>query len=294
MIELQYPGQAMLLGFTAGALVRVLLLRVDYRQYPTYPHGYLTHLGLGAIAAAAGAVVLPALVEREFTAVTFLLLVATQFRDIRKIERDTLLNLEQVALVPRGAEYIEGIARVFEARNYMVMFVSVVTSAAAGLWGWWAALLAALATAVLAQVWKSGPRLGRFVDVEVVPVRWEGAKLYVGQVFIMNVAIAETREQISRWAVGVLLKPKNARGERVLSDVGQRMAVISDVTSLLGIRQDVATPEFTTLARKDQASGVVGIYLTPMRRNDRLMVETIRNVPVLESSRGGGTQAAEA
>ncbi|MGI6663498.1 MAG: YIEGIA domain-containing protein [Bacillota bacterium] len=32
------------------------MLRSDYRQYPTYPHGYSTHLFMGIFAALAGAV----------------------------------------------------------------------------------------------------------------------------------------------------------------------------------------------------------------------------------------------
>ena len=68
------------------------------------------------------------LVGKEFTAVTFLSLAATQFRDIREVERKTLTNLDKSNLVPRGPDYIEGIARVFEARNYPVMLIALVTS----------------------------------------------------------------------------------------------------------------------------------------------------------------------
>ena len=30
-----------------GVLARVAMLRSDYRQYPSYPHGYATHLFMG-------------------------------------------------------------------------------------------------------------------------------------------------------------------------------------------------------------------------------------------------------
>ena len=64
-----------------GGVLRLLMLRSDYRQYPTYPHGYISHLALGFVAASLGAVALPALLEEEFVAVTFLSLAAQQFRE---------------------------------------------------------------------------------------------------------------------------------------------------------------------------------------------------------------------
>src|SRR5690625_5008210 len=43
------------IGFVAGGLARLLLLRVDYRQYPSAPHAMISHLTFGLIAAAVGA-----------------------------------------------------------------------------------------------------------------------------------------------------------------------------------------------------------------------------------------------
>ena len=122
--------EAVILGMIAGFLARLYMLRTDYRNYPSYPHGYIIHLSLGAIAASLASIALPALLEEEYTAITFLVLCAQQFRDIRNMERETLMKLEENTLVPRGLDYIEGIAKVFESRNYLVMLVSLVTSGA--------------------------------------------------------------------------------------------------------------------------------------------------------------------
>ena len=116
---------AILLGFATGVIARFCMLRSDYRNYPSYPHGYIIHLSLGAIASILAALAVPALIEEELTAVTFLVLCAQQFRDIRSMERETLMKLEEQALVPRGPDYIEGIAKVFESRNYLVMLVAL-------------------------------------------------------------------------------------------------------------------------------------------------------------------------
>ena len=62
-----------------GFFDRLYLLCSDYRSYPSYPHGYVIHLSLGAIAAALAAVAIPALLVKEYTAITFLVLCAQQF-----------------------------------------------------------------------------------------------------------------------------------------------------------------------------------------------------------------------
>ena len=90
--------EAIVLGMTAGFIARLYMLRTDYRNYPSYPHGYIIHLSLGAIAASLAAIALPALLEEEYTAVTFLVLCAQQFRDIRNMERETLMKLEEHTL----------------------------------------------------------------------------------------------------------------------------------------------------------------------------------------------------
>jgi len=151
---------AVVLGTCAGALARLDTLVIDYRQYPSYPQGYTIHMTLAVIAAFLGAVAVPALVTKDFAAASFLALAATQFREVRSIERETLLNLEESELVPRGKAYIEGIARVFEARNYLAMVTALVASAAtivaaemgASLW---AALAAGAGAGVV--VWLLGP-----------------------------------------------------------------------------------------------------------------------------------------
>src|SRR5690606_7288743 len=116
-------------GSMAGILARLLLLKLDYRQYPGYPHGYISHLSLGAIASALGAVAVPALLNKDYTAFTFLALAGQQFWEIRNIERESLRNLEDLRLEKRGNAYIEGIARTFDARNYLVMATAFFSSA---------------------------------------------------------------------------------------------------------------------------------------------------------------------
>lgn len=117
-----------LTAIVIGTLARILTIKEDFRQYPSYPNGYMIHLLTGFVAAALGAVAIPALMTKNFVAVTFLALAIQQFRDVRKTERESLKDLDNTEYTFRGDAYIDGIAKTFEARNYFALIVSFVTS----------------------------------------------------------------------------------------------------------------------------------------------------------------------
>jgi len=250
-------------GLTAGFINRWLLLRIDFRQYPSYPHGMLTHLAIGFIAASLGAVAVPAIAKPDFTAVTFLVLAAGAFRDVREIERDTLMSLEETKLVSRGTDYIEGIARVFEARNYLVIMTALFTSAAVQLWGWQYAFVAGPAMMFLTTKIMHGSFIGDIADVVPATVHFEGSLLMVDDVVIMNVGLPKTREKILQEGMGVLIKPRNDDGRLTLHAPGQRKAIIHDVVSILGTKVDINETEMIPLARKQVDKG----YLVVLHRS---------------------------
>ena len=168
-----------------GIMARVLLLRSDYRQYPTYPHGYASHLFLGIIAALVGAVSVPALMAQEWTAVTFFVIVAQQFREIRSMERDSLEALEETQLVARGSDYIESIARVFEARYYIVIFVAASASYGAEREARSGYSPRRFGTYRQHSCGQENPR--QVSGGYTPPLSFHGPDLYVGDIFIMNV-----------------------------------------------------------------------------------------------------------
>ncbi len=200
--------QAILFGVVAGTLARLITLRSDYRQYPTYLHGRIIHLSLGFIAASLGALAIPALLEMEFTAVTFLTVAATQFRDVRNMERNTLTELDQFELVPRGSTYIEGIAISFEGRNYLVMFAAFLTTLAYITWGWFPSTVVGVLTIVAALSFMSGSALRDIVEIEESDISFDEAGLYVDNIYIMNIGIEERQEEILKYGMGFILKPK--------------------------------------------------------------------------------------
>jgi len=275
-----------------GGVLRLLMLRSDYRQYPTYPHGYVSHLSLGVIAAALGAVALPALLEQEFVAVTFLSIAAQQFRDIRNIERETLSKLDSHELVPRGEHYIEGIARAFEGRNYLVMGSTLALSAV-DLWLleswplWGRAIGLVLVTGILYIMLgrvMEGNRVGHLADIYQGEVHFVGPNVFVDNVHFMNLGLKEAQEEYLDKALGVILEPKNIDASATLANIGQRQAIVHICAKLLGIYKDVDTPEFTPLVRRDIKTGKLGVLIIPATRDFESFKDAVEKVPILEGS----------
>lgn len=278
-------------GVMAGTLARLLLLRRDYRQFPSYPQGYTIHLSLGFIAAALGAIAPPAIATGDLAAASFLALAATQFREVRAVERESLRNMEPTELVPRGAAYIEGIARVFEARNYLAMATALLASLAGvvGLrWGAWWSLGCGLATGLVAvalvQGLMSGQRVGDIAIVKPARVEFDGPILTVAGVQIMNVGLPAARERYLQEGLAVVIRPKDANARATLSNLGQRQAITHEVAMLLGIKMDVDEPEFTPIARQNPATGEVVLAIVPLLRDERALVRAVEYVPVLEGT----------
>lgn len=274
------------LGVLMGSLARLYMLRSDYRQYPGYPHGYVTHISLGFIAAALGAVAIPAIAEKEFTAVTFLALAAQQFREIRKMERDSLAVLEEGELIRRGFDYIEGMAKVFEARNYLVMLTALAASAGYYFTGQaLVAIIIGIILIIISEKLMKGRVIGDIAVVEAGRLHFNGPLLMVAQIDLMNIGLPLMRKKIMQDGLGVVIKPKNDNARATIHNMGQRQAIAHVAASILGTKIDVDTPEFTPTVRKDVDTGQLALYLVPAEKDIESLIAAVERVPVLESAK---------
>jgi len=274
-----------LAGVLFGTATRIALLRIDYRQYPGYPHGYLAHASLGFIASALGAVAVPAILEPDFTAVTFLALAAQQFREIRNMERKTLESLEESELVSRGLDYIEGIARTFEARNYLVMGTSLTTSLAAQFGGLPIAGVTAVLAFLISLYFMSGEIIGDICTVVPARISFDGPILMVDEIRIVNIGLKSMREKIIKDGLAVKIIPKDGNARATVHDIGQRKAIAFTAAVILGTKKDVDIPEFTPMARKNPDTGEVGLYIVPVEKDMEQLIAAVKLTPVLESAR---------
>lgn len=273
-----------LFGLVIGTLTRIYMLRTDYRQYPTYLHGKIIHIALGFIAAGLGSVAIPSILNEEFTAVTFLTLAASQFREVRNMERNTLTELDSFEMVPRGKTYIEGIAVAFESRNYLVIFTSLVSVLGYILFNIWVGIGAGVVAIIISKVLMSGANIADIVEIEYVEPRFEGAGLFVDNIYIMNIGLPQRQQEVLKYGMGFILKPKNFNARSTIANLGQRQAILHDVSTALGVYRDSGTPALVPLAKRDLNDGRVGVFVLPQEKNIDKALKIIGSVPTLENA----------
>ncbi|TGB04518.1 YIEGIA family protein [Halobacillus salinus] len=281
MNEYTYP---ILFGIIVGTAIRVFMLRTDYRQYPTYLHGKIIHLSLGFIAASLGTIAIPSIMEKEFTAVTFLTLAASQFREVRNMERNTLSEMDSYELVPRGNTYIEGIAVAFESRNYLVIFTSFIVTLCYLALNIWVALGATILCFIACMIFMSGSKLSDIVTVEQSDLTFDGAGLYVDNIYIMNIGLPERQEEILKYGMGFILTPKSFSVRSTIANLGQRQAILHDVSVSMGVFRDSGTPALVPLIKRDLNDGRIGVFILPQLQDPARAKEIISAVPVLENA----------
>jgi len=277
-----------------GIIARVSMLRIDYRQYPSYPQGAFSHFTLGIVAASLGSVALPALIEKEFSAVTFLALAAQQFREVRNMERQSLDNIEQTELVPRGTAYIEDIAKAFEARNYMTMLTSLIVSILIFIFKEYLVdrtysiiigCFIGIFVIILFNKIISRQLIRDIADVYPAQISFDGPLLKVGGTVIMNIGLQSSREIYLEKGIAVEIIPKDENANATLSNIGQRQAIQHNASIQLGIRKDTDEPDFTPLARRNPENGNVVMAIVCMEPDVEMLVESVKRTLVLESSK---------
>ncbi|HOB21739.1 MAG: hypothetical protein GX766_07095 [Firmicutes bacterium] len=277
---------AILAGTLAGSIARLIMLRSDYRQYPSFPHGYVIHMSLGVIAAFIGAVALPALLARRYDAATFLAIAAQQFREIRNMERRSLEAMEETELVRRGSAYIEGISRVFEARNYLAMTVALAASSISLLpfsHSVHLGMAVGLAAAFLMNKFIYWRSVGDLAVVRPAKINFDGPTMEVEGIVISNVGGEKTRELLKKRALAVIIEPKDDNASATLANIGQRQAIAHDAAAVLGVTKDVGDPEFTPLVRRNIETGRVALVITAVEPDMESLLAAVRRVPIIEN-----------
>lgn len=287
-------GYIIVPSFILGFLSRLSMLRVDYRQYPSYPQATFSHITLGAVAASLGALAIPAIAAEQYSAVTFLSLAAQQFRDVRNLERQSLDNIEPTELIPRGTAYIEDIAKSFEARNYVSMITSVLVSLAifsSSLLNLRLEICITIGVLVgivlILYLNKKIKRtfVGEIADVKEAKIYFKGPLLLVNDIVMMNVGFEESREIYKERGLAVEIIPKDENGLATIANVGQRQAIKHEAAAQLGIRKDVDEPDFTPMIRRNSENGNLVLSIVAMEPDIECLIEIVKSTLVLESSK---------
>lgn len=288
------------IGVVIGIITRIMMLNLDKKQYPTQPNILISQLVLAVVASALGALLVPALIERSYTSITFLSLAAEEFRQVRENRRDSLEALEEKQLVRRGNAFIEEIAKTYEVRNYMCIVTSFLTVG-----GYYfitsefkldetiGIILCSAGGLLLAFILKKlieRGKIGDIADVVVVDISFEkGGLLKVGGLSgVTNVGLEKDREMILKKAIGVEIIPKDNSYENasIIQNLGQRQSIIYNLYSRLGLYRETDEPAFQPLPRRYAKNESIVIAYMPMDKNEEAVIEAIKSCPILSSAKG--------
>ncbi|MDH5159653.1 YIEGIA family protein [Heyndrickxia oleronia] len=267
-----------------GTLARIFSLKEDFRQYPSYPNGYLIHIVTGFISAALGAVAIPALLTKNFVAVTFLAIAIQQFRDVRKAEKESLTDLENTEYVFRGNAYIDGIAKSFESRNYFSLVVSFVTALTIQIVNsksdWINILVGCIVGLVIFYILKrfsKGKTIGDIAEVEQGQIEVRDSELYVNDLFVSNLIGSDYASQLfNNEGLAVIITPHEYQFSLTLNNLGQRQAALFEAARAVGVKRY----HFT---RKDFETGKVILAIVPLMNDIDRIIEAVKKTPLLES-----------
>ena len=288
------------IGLIIGMISRLIMLNLDQKQYPSQPNILTTQIVLAFVASALGALLIPALINRSYTSITFLSLAAEQFRKVRSNRRETLQELEPTQLVSRGNSFIEEIARTYEIRNYMCIVTSFVTVAFFyGLSNETTitdnsaiiiSTIVGLALAFILRKSLSRQCVADIAEVSIVDISFvDGTLLKVGNLKgITNVGLKRDRDRYLKEGIGIEIRPKNNsyKNAGILSYPGQRQVICYNLYSRLGLLRENNEPAFTPIPRKDPVSQALYIAFIPMEKDERKVIEAVKSCPVLDSARG--------
>ncbi|MBM7585580.1 hypothetical protein JOC86_002122 [Bacillus pakistanensis] len=269
-----------------GTMARIFTVKEDFRQYPSFPNGYLIQLVTGFIAASLGAVAIPALMTKNFVAVTFLALAIQQFRDVRKAERESLKDLEDTEYAYRGAAYIDGISKTFEARNYFALIVSFTTSLTIQLvntkYNWiniLAGILVGFIVFYILKRFSKGKTIGDIAEVERGTVTIKDSELFVEGIFISNLlGFDHASDLFEKEGIAVIIKPNEEHLRITLDNFGQRQAALFEATKAIGVKR-------YHFFRRDFEKGGFIITLVPIIKDIDRLIEAVKKTPLLESTK---------
>ncbi|MEH6944233.1 YIEGIA domain-containing protein [Bacillus sp. JJ722] len=274
-----------IIAIIGGTIARLATLREDYRQYPSFPNGYLGQVVLGFISATLGAVFIPTLMTNNFTAVTFLTLALTQFQSVRRQEQSSLQTLEETEYTKRGSAYIDGIAKTFEARNYISLLVAlsigiimqIMHAQVLGI-RMMAGLFGGFILYIALTRFTKGQLIADIAEVKEGKIIVRDNELYVDDIFVSNkIGIEKGQEMIVQEGLAVVVSPKEQHYRIALDNYGQRQAILFEITRSIGVKRY----HFT---RKNYEDGRIVFFVVPLFGDIKKMVEVASQTPVLESS----------
>ncbi len=288
--------RAFIVALFIGILCRGLVLRVTDRQYPSRPQDFLEQIIISGLAASLGAIAFPALIDKEFSALTFFAVAIQQFQGLSQEEKITLENIDKGEVVPKGAAYIEEISSTYESRNYISLFSSLVASviyiyfARAYKLGFLpCTILAIIGACIVGFIFKRYLRrgsIGDIADIVEAKITFDGSILKVNDVFITSIGLEDSRNKYLKDYIALEIIPKNMKGYGIISDLGQRQAILHNLFIHFGTKKDVDEKDLLAITKLDVEKNTLVIPYLPLVKDVEGLMKVVKSTPILEVSKG--------
>ena len=288
--------RAFIVALFMGILCRGLVLRVTDKQYPSRPQDYLEQIIISGLAAALGAIAFPALIDKEFSALTFFAVAIQQFQGISQEEKITIENIDNGEVVPKGEAYIEEISSTYVSRSYISLFSSLAASviyiyvARAYKLGFLpCTILSVIGASIVGIIFKrylTRQSIGDIADVVEAKINFAGPILKVNDVFINNIGLEDTRNKYLKDGIALEIIPKNMKSYGIVSDLGQRQAILHNLYIHFGINKDVDEKDLLAVTKIDLEKNTLVIPYLPLVKDMNELIRVVKSTPILEVSRG--------
>lgn len=288
--------RAFIVAMLIGIVCRGLVLRVTDRQYPTRPQDYIEQIIISGLSASLGAIALPALMDKEFSALTFFAVAIQQFQGLAKQERITIENIDKSELVPKGSAYVEEIASTYESRSYISLFSALASSVTFiliakryNLGFVMCTIFAIVAGAIVGFIFRRYLRrdsIGDIADVIPAKITFDGPNLMVNDVHITNIGLEDTRNKYLKEGLAVQIIPRDLGKFGVINDLGQRNAILHNIYIHMGINKDVDEKDILAISRTDLDNQTVVLPYIPILNDIDEMIRVIKSTPVIETAKG--------
>lgn len=287
-----------LIGIAIGIISRIITLKNDRKQYPTQPNMLVSQIVLAVIGSALGAMLVPALIKKSYTSITFLSLAASQFRQVRHSKRNVLNDMEDSLLVKRGGGFIEEIALTYEVRSYTCILTALTTSSVYHLAKTELYLnesgsifLGSVAGIALALIFKKlfvRESIGAIAEVVPAKISFDGPLLKVNDVVISNIGLESSRQRYLDYGLAVEIIPKDGSytNSGIILNPGQRQTIANIAYSRLGIMRTPDEPDFIPLLRRNPKNESLLMPYIPIEKDINKLIAAVKSTPIIESSRG--------
>jgi uncharacterized protein len=287
---------AFLTATIVGILARVVMIRVVNKQYPSRPQDYVEQLTLSIIASSLGAIAFPALIDKEYAALTFLAVAVQQFQQVAEQERLTMQNVDNTDLVSRGSMYIEEVSRTYEVRSHLSVFSALSASITfiglrlyMGMTLWPTVIWSFVAGGITAFLFRKILRRGSIDDIaEVIPatISFDGPLLKVNEVVISNIGLDSSKKRYLEKGLAIEIKPNDSIASGILNDLGQRQAIAHNIYIHMGLDRDVDEPDFIPIPRRSSKNDSIVIPFVPLVKDMDELIKAAKSTPILEQAKG--------